>query len=115
MYNPREMSVEIDHGIAEAGYPVDNGEDAARDVAECFLAGVCVFDHRSLEEEGAVLVVQVEVDDVEPSAVSVVLWASVISEVVWYRLPDGSGAFLDFAAIVLDLQVRCAIGGNSIL
>lgn len=44
---------------------------------------------------------EVEVDDVEPFAVVIAVWAPVVSEMVWCRLPDCSGSFLDLAGGVV--------------
>lgn len=49
LYNPGEMSIEVDHRVSVAGDPIDDGENVARDVAEGFLACVGVFDHGSLK------------------------------------------------------------------
>lgn len=50
-YNPGKVPVKIDHWIPNARNAVHNGEDAAGDIVECFLAGLGMLDQGPLEEE----------------------------------------------------------------
>lgn len=58
---------------------IDDDEDAARDVVKCFLPGLGMFDRGPLEKEGSVEVLQVEINDVQPFGVNVMIGLSIVA------------------------------------
>jgi hypothetical protein len=61
-----------------------------------------MFDQSSLKQEAGVQVVEVEVHQGEPPVVEIISRPSIISKVVWSRLPHGTYTLTNFTVNFLD-------------
>jgi hypothetical protein len=55
-----------------------------------------MLDQGSLKQEAGVQVVEIEVNNSQPPMVEIISWPSIISEVVWSRLPHCTYTITNF-------------------
>lgn len=90
------MPIKIHHRIAHRSDAVHNTQDLARNVTERLLPGIRVLDQSSLKQETCVQIVEIEVNQSQPPVVEIISWPSIVSEVVWSRIPHCTYTLTNF-------------------
>lgn len=91
------MSVEVHHGAASRGKVDDNSQGLARNITECGLSSICVLYQGSLEEKASIEVVEIHVDDGQKAVVKIIVASTIVTDLIWSRLPNSAYLLLDFS------------------
>lgn len=101
------MSVKVDHRVSHRGDANHNGQNSAGDIAESILLGTGMFDQCSLQQKAGIEIIEIEINDGQPTVVEIIVLSTIVSEMIRCCCPHVAHSCLNFA-----IQKSCVSSEN---